>query len=233
MILKPLLAVLIIWGSVQFGWAKNPLPNSRLNKLSGEKSAPYDKKATWDQRYSQRRYVYGKEPAKFLAENYDYLPAESKVLDMGMGEGRNAVFLAQKGHFVTGIDISSVAIKKSRSLAKEFGVKIKTIVGTLTKYKLPEESFDAIICFYYVDRSLNEKIQKWLKPGGVLIYEAHTTKEFEKGNQKTATKYNYYLKPQELLGMFPKMKILKFEEPVHENEFRSSIILQKPGKSDG
>ena len=233
MILKTLLAVLILMTSITIGWSKNPLPNSRLNKLSGEKSAPFDKKATWDQRYSQRRYVYGKEPAKFLAENYDYLPAESKVLDMGMGEGRNAVFLAQKGHFVTGIDISSVAVKKARSLAKEFGVKIKTIVGTLTKYKLPQESFDVIICFYYVDRELTDKIQRWLKPGGILIYEAHTTKEFEKGNRKTATKYNYYLKPQELLSMFPKMKILKFEEPIHENEFRSSIILQKPGNSDG
>ena len=40
-----------------------------------------------------------------------------------MGEGRNAVFLAQKGHQVTGIDISSVAIKKARQLAKENGVQ--------------------------------------------------------------------------------------------------------------
>ena len=229
MILKSLLVVSFLIFALPLSWAKNPLPNSRLNKLSGEKSAPYDKKATWDQRYSQRRYVYGKEPARFLAENYDYLPPESKVLDMGMGEGRNAVFLAQKGHFVTGVDISSVAIKKARSLAKEFGVKIKTIVGTLTKYKLPDESFDAIICFYYVDRELNDKIQRWLKPGGILIYEAHTTKEFEKGNQKTASKYNYYLKPQELLSMFPNMQILKFEEPLHENEFRSGINLQKKG----
>ncbi|MEE2670151.1 MAG: class I SAM-dependent methyltransferase [Bdellovibrionota bacterium] len=226
MILRTLLCVLF----VNLAWAKSPLPNSRLNKLSGEKSAPFDKKSAWDQRYSQRNYIYGKDPVRFLAENYDFIPAESRILDMGMGEGRNAVFLAQKGHFVTGIDISSVAIKKARSLAKEFGVKIKTILGSLTKYKIPDESFDAIICFYYVDRDLTEKMQKWLKPGGILLYEAHTTREFEKKNRKETQKYSYYLKPQELLTMFPQMTILKFEEPLHENEYRSSIILQKKAK---
>jgi SAM-dependent methyltransferase len=187
----------------------------------------YDSKVVWDKRYSKRSYIYGKAPAKFLADNYDYLEPESKILDMGMGEGRNAVFLAQKGHHVTGIDISSVAVKKARFLAKEFGVKIKTVVGTLTKYKIPDASFDAIICFYYVDRELNEKIQKWLKPGGLLIYEAYTLKEYLKHKNG---KINYFLKEKELISMFPKMDILKYEEPIHEKEFRSGIILRKKGK---
>ncbi len=206
------------------GFAKSPLSTSRLNKLSGDGTKIHDSKTVWDKRYSKRTYVYGKAPAKFLAENYDYIPEESKVLDMGMGEGRNAVFLAQKGHKVTGIDISSVAVKKARNLAKEFGVKIKTVVGTLTKYKIPDESFDAIICFYYVDRELNEKIQKWLKPGGLLIYEAYTLKEYLKNKNG---KINYFLKEKELLTMFPNMTILKYEEPIHEDEFRAGIILKK------
>jgi SAM-dependent methyltransferase len=206
--------------------AKNPLTTSRLNKLSGESSAPYDNKTKWDKRYNKRTYVYGKSPAKFLAENFDYLEPESTILDMGMGEGRNAVFLAGKGHIVTGIDISSVAVKKAKLLAKEFGVRIKTIVGTLTKYPIKPNSYDAIICFYYVDRELNKKILSWLKPGGILIYEAHTALEFKKKKSELENK-NYYLKVQELLTMFPSMKILKFEEPLHETEFRSGIILKK------
>ncbi len=207
-------------------YAKNPISSSRLNKLSGENSTPFDNKTLWDKRYSKRSYVYGKTPAKFLAENFDYLKSESSILDMGMGEGRNAVFLAKKGHKVTGIDISSVAVKKAQFLAKEFGVRIKTVVGTLNKYKIKEGTFDAIICFYFVSRDLNKKIVKWLKPGGILIYEAHTLNEYNKINSKTENK-NYYLQPQELLKMFPEMQILKFEEPLHENEFRSGIILKK------
>jgi 2-polyprenyl-3-methyl-5-hydroxy-6-metoxy-1,4-benzoquinol methylase len=207
-------------------YAKSPISSTRLNKLSGETSTPFDNKTLWDKRYSKRSYVYGKSPAKFLAENFDYLKAESRVLDMGMGEGRNAVFLAQKGHKVTGIDISSVAIKKSQKLAKELGVKIKTVVGTLNKYRIKEQSFDVIICFYYVDRKLNEKIRKWLKPGGILIYEAHTLNEYTSKGAKGDNK-NYYLKPQELLSMFPDMTTLKYEEPLHDSEYRAGIILKK------
>ena len=198
---------------------KSPLTTSRLTKLSGEGDTSLDSKSTWDKRYNKKNYVYGKLPAKFLAENYNYLKPSSRVLDMGMGEGRNAVFLAQKGHQVTGIDISSVAVKKARLLAKEKNVVIKSVVGTLNKYKIKPESFDAIICFYYVDRELNKKMIEWLKPAGIIIYEAYTTEQ----NKKKS----YYLKPQELLTMFPDTHILKFQEPKHEKEFRSGIILQK------
>lgn len=209
--------------------AKNSLTNSRLNMLSGAKGEFFDTKSKWDERYNKRSYVYGKRPARFLAENYSYLPAESKVLDMGVGEGRNAIFLAQKGHKVTGIDISSVAIKKSKKLAKEFNVKITTIVGSLEKYPIKKNSFDAIICFYYVDRSLINKMVSWIRPGGILIFEAHTLKEFAKKSDKKMEKKTYYLHEQELLTMFPTMKVLKYEEPLHEKEHRASIILQKKG----
>jgi SAM-dependent methyltransferase len=203
-------------------FARDPISGSRFQQLSGIKSQ--DSKTQWDQRYSRPNFIYGKSPAKFLAENYEYIPFEGAVLDMGMGEGRNAVFLAQKGYKVTGIDISSVAVKKAYLLAQEFGVKIKGVVASLKEYKIPPESYDAIICFYYVDRSLIEKMKTWLKPGGVIIYEAHTLREQK---QKGDPDESSYVREQELLKMFPGMKVLKFEEPEHEKEFRSSIILKK------
>lgn len=207
--------------------SKSHFTARRLSQLSGEKSSVgYSTKKAWDNAYSRPSYIFGKAPAKFLAENFDYLPANSKVLDIGMGEGRNAVFLADKGHSVTGIDISSVAVKKSRMLAKEFGVKIKAIVASLEKYKFPEASFDAIICFYYVDKKLHERMKKWLKPGGVIIYEAYTEKQ---KTIKNSPKYSddQYLKPKELLAMFDGLSVLKYEEPLHEKSYRASIILKK------
>lgn len=203
-------------------FARDPISGSRFQQLSGVKSQ--DQKTQWDQRYSRPSFVYGKAPAKFLAENYEYIPFEATVLDMGMGEGRNAVFLAQKGYKVTGVDISSVAVKKSYLLAQEFGVKIKGVVASLKEYKIAPGSFDAIICFYYVDRSLIDKMRTWLKPGGILIYEAYTTREKKQGDEGEG---DFYLKEQELLKLFPGMRVLKFEEPLHEKEFRSSIILKK------
>lgn len=199
----------------------------RLHQLSGEKGSKFDSKSAWDQAYARPSFLFGKSPAKFLAENFDYLPANSKILDMGMGEGRNAVFLAQKGHQVTGVDISSVAIKKTHMLAKEFGVKVKGIVASLEKYKFPKNHFDAIICFYYVDRDLTKKMLKWLKPGGLIIYEAYTGKQKSiKGHRKYSD--DQYLKSKELLTMFDGMNILKYEEPLHEKRYRASVILRKP-----
>lgn len=207
-------------------FAKQPISVDRLNKLSGEKKNTFDTKSEWDQKYSRPSFIFGKTPAKFLAENFDYLKDGSAVLDMGMGEGRNAVFLAQKGHKVTGVDISSVAIKKSYLLAKEFGVKIKGVVASLESYKIPKGSFDAVVCFYYVDRKLSQKMMEWLAPGGIIIYEAFTLKQrSKKGHRKDPE--SYYLKEQELLTMFSGMRVLKYEEPQHENKFRASIILQK------
>lgn len=210
-------------------FAKLPLSKSRLTKLSGEDELPIDNESNWNRRYSKKHYIYGKSPAKFLAENFDFIKPGSLVLDMGMGEGRNAVFLAEKGHKVTGIDISSVAVKKAKLLADEKKVRIKTVVGTLDSYKIKPKTFDVIICFYFVSRELNSKMMKWLKPGGLLIYEAHTLNEYlKKGNLKESK--DYYLKPSELLGMFPKMQVLKYEEPMHETEYRASIILKKKDK---
>jgi SAM-dependent methyltransferase len=221
---KFVLVLLLLSSSV---WSRDPISGSRFQQLTGVKVSQ-DSKAQWDERYSRPTFIYGKAAANFLAENYQYIPFEGTVLDMGMGEGRNAVFLAQKGYKVTGIDISSVAVKKSYLLAQEFGVKIKGVVASLKDYKIPPQSFDAIICFYYVDRGLVEKIKTWLKPGGILIYEAFTLREkIAKKKKDDPLGDEIYLREQELLRLFPGMRVLKYEEPLHEKEYRSSIILKK------
>lgn len=207
-------------------FARDPISGSRFQQLSGVKVSQ-DSKTQWDQRYSRPTFIYGKSAAPFLAENYQYIPFEASVLDMGMGEGRNAVFLAQKGYKVTGVDLSSVAVKKSYLLAQEFGVKIKGIVASLQDYKILPGSYDAIICFYWIDRSMVEKIKTWLKPGGILIYEGYTLREKQRDPAKRAEQSDNYLKEQELIRLFPGMRVLKYEEPLHEKEFRSSIILMK------
>ena len=220
----PILCIILCLSTLAFS-AREPISGSRFQHLTGVKTSQ-DSKTQWDEKYSRPTFIFGKSPASFLAENYQYIPFEGTVLDMGMGEGRNAVFLAQKGYKVTGVDISSVAVKKAYLLAQEFGVKFKGVVASLSDYKIAPGSFDAIVCFYYVDRSLVEKIKSWLKPGGILIYEAFTTREKIR-RARDSNPDDDYLKEQELLRLFSGMRVLKYEEPVHEKEFRSSIILRK------
>jgi len=198
---------------------------NKFEILTGD-TRSLDDKLFWDKKYSDKTYIFGKIPARFLSENFHYIPVGAHVLDVGMGEGRNAVFLARKGYRVTGVDISSVAVRKAQLLAKEVGVRIDGVTAPVEEYRPPKELFDAVICFYYVDRKINERLLSYLKPGGLLIYEAHTDlQKTIKGNEKY--EHQYLLRSQELIGMFKKMRVLKYEEPLHQGEYTSSIILKK------
>lgn len=165
-------------------------------------------------------------PSWFLAENYQYIPAGSVVLDVRLREGQNSVFLARKGYRVTGLEKNRSLLKKARLLAKEFGVKINFIQKYINKFKADDNSYDAIISFYFMNRLTIKKMLKWLKPGGILILEGHTvlhksSKDFDK------LPVDYFLKEGELLKLFSKYKILKYEEPIHLKTYTSSIIIQK------
>jgi SAM-dependent methyltransferase len=207
---------------------RKALPASLYESLTGKKNIK-SQKLLWDQKFATDAYIYGKSPARFLSENVHYIPPHSALLDMGMGEGRNAVFLARKGHKVTGIDISSVAIKKAQRLAKEFGVSIKSIEASLKDYKFKDGEFDGIVCLYYLDRTLLRDMIRWVRPGGVIIFGSYTTSQMNVKNfDMTHYKPEHFLRPQELLTLFPGMVVLKYEEPLHLGEFEGNIILKKP-----
>lgn len=209
--------------------ARPPLGPERYESLTG-KSLQKDMKGRWDLLYGRSGYVYGKVPVKFLVENYHLIPGKGKVLDLGMGEGRNAIFLAKNDYNVTGIDISTVAIKKAEELAKEAGVVITTIAADAKKYQFSPGSFDAILCFYYVDRDLIPLIEKLLKPGGYLYYEAYTLDQKRNFNktQSSDDKDSYYLKSGELKELLHNFKIIKYEEGQFGNEFKASGLARKP-----
>jgi SAM-dependent methyltransferase len=76
----------------------------------------------WDERYDRPGYRAGTEPALFLRQVLPLLP-RGCALDLAMGEGRNAVFLAQHGWHVTGIDWSGTALEKAAALAEMHGIR--------------------------------------------------------------------------------------------------------------
>mgnify|MGYP001177506329 CR=1 FL=1 len=214
-------AVLIFLSTMKPIYAQEHTTQNRFEILSGKKLK--NSKAEWDQKFLSKKYIFGKSPAKFLKENSDLIGKRSRVLDMGMGEGRNAVYLARLGHKVIGVDISSVAVEKANALAREFSTEIKGVVASLDNYPIKSETFDVILSFYYVDRGLIEKMKEWLKPGGYIFYEAHTEEKLTEG--KLLNK-NYLVQKGEVLKFFKGMRVIRFEEP-SDKSYRSSIIVQK------
>ena len=80
----------------------------------------------WDQRYSGDDLAYGDEPKSFLVKMANRLPGHGSALDIGAGEGRNALFLASLGLNVLVVDQSEVGMQKAEHRARERGLKLST-----------------------------------------------------------------------------------------------------------
>ncbi len=174
-------------------------------------------KARWNERYDRNMYIYGKEPTAFLKQKMDGLK-KGKALVLAMGEGRNAVYLAQNGFDVTGVDISEVAIEKCNELAKERNTTVNAVVVDLTDYDMGEEQFDLITKFYYYEPSIFPQVIDALKPGGMFILEQFSIDhlKYRETSRFGPSNPDYLVKPNELLEHFKSLRILYYEDTVVE-----------------
>lgn len=101
----------------------------------------------WDERYAGDELIWSAQPNRFLVGEVETL-APGRALDLACGEGRNAVWLAERGWDVTGVDYSKVGIDKARRLANARGVSGQWHVADVTKYAPAPESFDLVIVMY-------------------------------------------------------------------------------------
>lgn len=149
--------------------------------------------AFWNQKFQTNHFIYGEAPNNFIKENSDLLLQANKVLCLGEGEGRNAIFLADKGLEVEALDASDIALLKLRKRAKEHYVFIK-IRHTLLEYWQPDTLYDAVICTYLhlakpQQKMLFEKSVEALAPQGYFIAEFFSESQihFESGGPKDPT----------------------------------------------
>ena len=137
----------------------------------------------WDERYGQRFESYGSEPNDFLRSVADRLP-EGPVLCLAEGEGRNAVFLAERGHAVTAVDLSPVGLANAAALAEERGVALETIEADLADYDPGVGHWAAIVSIWAhvppaVRGPLHARCVRALKPGGAFVLEAYTPRQLD------------------------------------------------------
>ncbi|MFQ5956385.1 MAG: class I SAM-dependent methyltransferase [Candidatus Brocadiales bacterium] len=187
-----------------------------------------DDRERWDKRYDTYEYIYGKEPLEFLRNSINLLP-RGNALVLAMGEGRNAVFLAEQGFYVDACDISPIGIKKANRLAAERGVRITAFEADLEGYKLEREKYDLVTCFYYLQRDLIPQMKAALRPGGMAVMETYTVENLKIGLQGPK-KREYLLEENELLDLFTDigMKVIYYRESVINGEKAiASIIAQK------
>lgn len=133
----------------------------------------------WDNRYgSAAGYVFGTFPNDFLAGVADQIPP-GPVLCLAEGEGRNAMFLAKRGHAVTAVDQSATGLAKARALAEQNGVSLTTEVADLADFVItPGARAGIVAIFMHLPPDLRARVltqaAAGLQPGGVFIMESYT-----------------------------------------------------------
>ena len=153
-------------------------------------------------------------PARFLVENIELLP-KGRVLDVAMGNGRNAIYLAKQGFEVEGIDISSEAVANALEVARTSGVKLSVHVADLEdNFQIDKGAYDVIICFNYLHRPLIPQIKNGLRIGGMVVYETFIVGQAKFGKPKNP---DHLLKHNELLDMFRDFRCLRYREGIFEN----------------
>ena len=164
-------------------------------------------------------------PAQFLVDNIELLP-KGRALDIAMGAGRNAIYLAKVGFEVEGVDISPEAVSAAIESAEESGVMIKAQVADLEKaFHIKEDAYDVIVCFNYLQRSLIPEMKSGLRRGGMIVYETYIVDQAQFGKPKNP---DYLLKHNELLGMFRELRCLRYREGIFEGSRAiAGIIAQK------
>lgn len=134
--------------------------------------------AFWDQRYAGEELVYGDLPNDFLARMADRLPAAGRALDIGAGEGRNALFLASRGLDVLAVDQSQVGMQKAAARARDRGLKLATRAADLGDFEADPASLDVITSIFVhlpepLRAAVHARAYTWLKPGGLFLLEAY------------------------------------------------------------
>ena len=130
----------------------------------------------WD---ASGKIIYGTEPNEFLAEAHSKLQLSGNVLTIAEGEGRNAIYLAEQGMNVTAWDYAESGLEKTKRLAEERNVSVKTELVDLNEASWEKDKWDELVCvFGHFPKDLRQRtlqsIKEAVKPGGYFLAEVYS-----------------------------------------------------------
>jgi SAM-dependent methyltransferase len=142
-----------------------------------DESYDVDSEAAWDQRYAEMGQVWSGHPNGALVSEVTGLPA-GLALDVGCGEGADAVWLAGQGWEVTALDVSQVALERAARHAEHAHARVQWVHAGLVDAQLPAGTFDLVSAQYpallrTADHTAERKLLAAVAPGGVLVVVHH------------------------------------------------------------
>lgn len=152
----------------------------------------------WDSRYATENYIFGTAPNVFLASQAALIRPGMRALAIADGEGRNGVWLAERGAQVHAVDFSAAALEKARKLGRERGVTLEIEQADMLDWNWPEAAYDLVAAIFIQfapppgrDRII-AGVRRTLRPGGLLILQGYTPKQIEFGTGGPDNAANMY-----------------------------------------
>ena len=136
----------------------------------------------YDELYKSDKLYWGTTPSKTCDQLIEFYPAKdkAKLLVLGCGEGRNAIYLAKHGYEVRAFDLSPNGIEKTKKLAEKAGVGVEAFVADIREYRLTEP-VDLIFCtgaLHYLEQKIRSELLENYKAqtnsGGLHVLSVFT-----------------------------------------------------------
>jgi SAM-dependent methyltransferase len=168
----------------------------------------------WERRYQDSEEpVYGRKPSPFLVRSLPLLPSVGRCLDLGGGQGRNALFLARRGWDVILVDVAVAGVARARAGARAEMVHLSAAVADLNEGALavPEQGFDLVLMINYHEHATVAAAGKWLRPGGALIVEGFAQEQLGRtsgGPQDPGLLW----RPNEMLSLAGGLRVVWYED---------------------
>jgi len=168
----------------------------------------------WDRRYAERKLVWSAEPNRFLVAETQALPP-GRALDLACGEGRSALWLAERGWRVTAVDYSGVALEKAQRLAERRGVEVDWVLADLLDYEPEACAFDLVLVLYlHVSgderRRILARAAGAVAPGGTFLLVGHDLSNLTEGWGGPSDASRLYT-AAEIAAELPGLEVVKAE----------------------
>jgi hypothetical protein len=143
--------------------------------------------ATWNARFDREEYLFGEEPNAFLKSQAHRLEGAASVLCVADGEGRNSVWLAQRGLSVTAFDFASNAVAKAKRLAERRGVGVDHRLGDMYTWPWSAARYDAVVAIFIQflppgERdAIFEAMKSTVEHGGLFLLEGYRPEQVDYG----------------------------------------------------
>lgn len=172
----------------------------------------------YDERYKGAGSIWGNDPSSIVVKASPHFPLASTVLDLGCGEGRNAIYAASQGHRVVAIDSSFEGIKKVKARAKKEGISLISDVIEINEYVSRCPDYDVILGVHILQFFSEQKIPSIInhikdktKPGGINVIASFISKG-ERHKAFQAKHSRYVFETGELKSYYDNWEILHYEE---------------------